>query len=320
MRRILVAPVFFLLAACQPQQPPKTAAPAAPQGSIDLPAAETTHHYDAAIKPIDETRAPRKVEIARAAPARPPADALTEREKQAIARWDREAAALNYDAPPIGLQPPPRTHIALAIPTDSSLPRPTSERAPPVMRNDAALAPPVERPAPVAAAEPVPASAAPVPPPAAPPPPAPPPPVVEQAPAAAAATPAPPIESAPPPTQVAAAAPPTPIPADKPLPRPSGEPAATVTFALHSADLSEGNRLLLERFAKDANVRRLRQILLYGYASDGDPVEARKLALARVLAVHAALIDLGLRANIEIGDFSQAREASPDRVDVMLRY
>lgn len=311
MRGILVAPVLFLLAACQPQQPPNTAAPAAPQGNIDLPAAESTHRYDSALAPIDETRTPRKVEVPRAAPARPPADALTEREKAAIARWDREAAALNYDAPPFGLQPPPRTHMALAMPTDASLPRPTSERATPVKRNDAALAPPIERPAPVATAEPVTMSAAPV-----PPPPAPPPPVVEQAPAVA---PAPPVESTPPPTQTAAAAPPAPIPADKPLPRPGGEPAATVTFAPRSADLSDGNRILLERFAKDANTRRVRQILLYGYASDGDLVEARKLALARVLAVHAGLIDLGLRANIEIGDFAQANEAMPDRVDVMLR-
>jgi len=36
--------------------------------------------------------------------------------------------------------------------------------------------------------------------------------------------------------------------------------------------------------------------------------------------VHAALIDLGLKADVEIGDFSQANEGAPDRVDVMLRY
>ena len=93
-----------------------------------------------------------------------------------------------------------------------------------------------------------------------------------------------------------------------------------MTFEPRSAALSDGDRLLLESFARDTNTRRLRQILLYGYAGDGDPVEARKLALARVLAVHAALIDLGLKADIEIGDFSQANDGSPDRVDVMLRY
>ena len=93
-----------------------------------------------------------------------------------------------------------------------------------------------------------------------------------------------------------------------------------MTFAPRSADLAEGDRVLLEGFARATNTRRVRQILLYGYAGDGNPVEARKLALARVLAVHAALIDLGLKADIEIGDFSQASEVSADRVDVMLRY
>ena len=316
LRRILVVPVLLLGAACQPQQPPKTAAPAVPQGNIDLPAAEAPHRYDNAIKPGDD--APRRMAAtARSiAPVRPPANALTEREKAAIARWDREEAALDNDAPPIGLRPPPTTRVALAMPTDASLPRPSSEKTAPAKRNDTALPPPVERPEPVAAPEPVKASepSQPVPP-SAPPTPAaePAPPAVQPEPAPAAAAR---VESAPPPVRAAAAAP---LPAEQPLPRPSGEPAATVIFSAHSAEISDGTRLLLERFAKDANTRRTRQILLFGYAGGSDPVEARKLALARVLAVHAALIDLGLKANIEIGDFSQANEPSPDRVDVMLR-
>jgi outer membrane protein OmpA-like peptidoglycan-associated protein len=315
LRRFLAVPVLLLGAACQPQQPPRTAAPAAPQGSIDLPAAEAPHRYDNAIKPGDDT--PRRAVAANrsVAPARPPANALTEREKAAIDRWDREEAALSYDAPPIGLRPPPTTRVALAMPTDASLPRPSSEKTAPAKHNDAALPPPVERPEPVAASEPVKASEPAQPP--VPPPPAaePAPPAVQPEPAPVAAPP-PAVESAPPRTRAAAAAP---LPAEQPLPRPGGEPAATVIFSVHSAEISDGTRLLLEHFAKDANARRTRQILLFGYAGDGDPVEARKLALARVLAVHAALIDLGLKANIEIGDFSQANEASPDRVDVMLR-
>ena len=142
-----------------------------------------------------------------------------------------------------------------------------------------------------------------------------------------AASAAPPTESSPP-EQTAAAAPAAapPVkpraapPADTPIARPAGEPAATVTFEPRSADLSDGERLLLQSFARNTNTRRLRQVLLYGYAGASDPVEARKLALARVLAVHATLIDLGLKADVEIGDFSQANEGSPDRVDVMLRY
>ena len=324
LRRVLVAPVFLVLAACQPQQPPKTAAPAPPQGSIDLPATETAHRYDTAIKPGDETRTPpprAAAAVRRAAPVRPPPSALTEREKQAIARWDREEAALSYDAPPAGLRPPPTTGVKLAMPAAAALPRPSSERAAPVKRDDAALPPPVERPEPVAPAEPVKASVPVLP----PPPPAPEP--ARPGPAVAAP---PPADSAPP-RQTAAVAPPIVVPSaatppprraaapvDTAIPRPKGEPAATVTFAPRSADLSEGERLLLEGFAR--KTRRVRQILLYGYARNGDPVEARQLALARVLAVHAALIDLGLKADIEIGDFSQASDGPADRVDVMLRY
>jgi hypothetical protein len=343
LRRILVAPVVFLLAGCQPQQPPRTAAPAAPQGSIDLPATPTAHSYDAAIKPGEETGVARKAPIARApAPARPPANALTERERQAIARWDREEAALNYDAPPLGLRPPPRTGVKLAMPADAVLPRPSSERTAPVKRSDTVLPPPVERPEQATPAEPMKVSAA-VPPPSppAPVPPAPSPPESstpaarpEPPPVAAAPEPAMPPPASTPPQQTAAAAPPVtapPVaappaakpraaaPADTAIPRPTGEPAATVLFEPQSADLSDGDRLLLERFARGTSTRRVRQILLYGYGGASDPVEARKLALARVLAVHAALIDLGLKADIEIGDFSQASDASPDRVDVMLR-
>lgn len=325
-RRVLVVPVFLVLAACQPQQPPKTAAPAPPQGSIDLPATETAHRYDTAIKPGDESRTPPPRAVAavrRAAPVRPPATALTEREKQAIARWDREEAALSYDAPPAGLRPPPRTGVKLAMPADAALPRPSSERAAPVKHDDVALPPPVERPEPAAPAEPVKASA-PVPP---PPPTAP---ESTRPEPAVAAPPAPPANSTPPqqaaavaPPVVPSAAPPSATapraPVDTAIPRPKGEPAATVTFAPRSASLSGGDRLLLEGFARGTNTRRVRQILLYGYAASSDPVEARQLALARVLAVHAALIDLGLKADIEIGDFSQASGAAPDRVDVMLR-
>lgn len=326
MRRILVAPVLFALAACQPQQPPKTAVLAPPQGSIDLPSAAPPR-YDAAITPGDDSRTPRAAAVARPVaparpPARPPAGALTEREKQAIAQWNREEAALSYDAPPQGLRPPSKTGVTLSMPADASLPRPSSEKAALVKRSDAALPPPVERPKPVASIEPAKASV-PVP----PPPTAPPEPAARPEPAspeAAVAEPpsAPSAGSALPPQTAAAAPSARPraaAPADTPIPRPVGEPAATVTFAPRSADLSDGDRLLLERFAKGTPARRVRQILLYGYAGDSDPVAARQLALARVLAVHAVLIDLGLKANIEIGDFSQASDGSADRVDVMLR-
>src|SRR6185312_1646849 len=168
LRRILVAPVVFLLASCQPQQPPRTAVLGPPQGSIDLPATGTERHYDPAIRPGDDVRPPTRVAANRApAPARPPANALTAREKQAIAQWDREEAALNYDAPPLGLRPPSRTGVKLAMPADAALPRPSSERTTPVKRSDGVLPPPVERPEQATPAEPMKVSAA-VPPPSPP--------------------------------------------------------------------------------------------------------------------------------------------------------
>ena len=327
-RRILVAPVVFLLASCQPRRPPRTAVVGPPQGSIDLPASGTGRHYDTAIRPGDEVRPPTRVAANRApAPARPPANALTEREKQAIAQWDREAAALNYDAPPLGLRPPPATGVKLAMPSNSALPQPAPEHAGTGEaerhrvgaagrtaraggRRRAGEGERRGRTATAARADPGTGRAS-------------------GGPAGGCARRAADRErangtdgrgrtaavAAPPPAKPRIAP-----PADRPIARPAGEPAATVTFERRSADLSDGDRLLLEHFARGANTRRLRQVLLYGYAGAGDPVEARKLALARVLAVHAALIDLGLKADVEIGDFSQANEGSPDRVDVMLRY
>jgi hypothetical protein len=75
-------------------------------------------------------------------------------------------------------------------------------------------------------------------------------------------------------------------------------------------------RVALAYFAGEANAERLRQLELRAYVGGDDPVESRKLALARALAVHAFLIDQGVRAVIDIGGVSQA-DASPDRVEVL---
>ena len=118
------------------------------------------------------------------------------------------------------------------------------------------------------------------------------------------------------PVQTAAAAPPEP----QRLAPPAGVPLTTVVFTPRSANLSDGARIALGFFAQDPKTQRLRRIELWACSSADDPADAGKIALARVLAVHAFLIDMGLKAQIEIGGYSEAiGGGSPDRVDVMVR-
>jgi hypothetical protein len=117
------------------------------------------------------------------------------------------------------------------------------------------------------------------------------------------------------PAQTAAAAPIT-APVEPPLAAPGGAPLTTVLFAPGSADLSDSARLALDFFAHDPATQRLRRIELWAWAGDDDPVEARKIAFACALAVHAYLIDLGVKARIEIGGFAEMLDASPNRVEL----
>jgi hypothetical protein len=100
---------------------------------------------------------------------------------------------------------------------------------------------------------------------------------------------------------------------------PGGQPLTTVLFSPRSADLSEQARVALAFFAQDPNTQRLRRLELWAGSSAENPAEAGKIAFARALAVHAYLIDLGVRARIEIGGYSETGGASPDRVDLMTR-
>ena len=75
--------------------------------------------------------------------------------------------------------------------------------------------------------------------------------------------------------------------------------------------------MALAFFAHDPATRRLRRIDLYAYAGGDDPVETRKIAFARALAVHAFLIDQGVKARIEIVGFAETQDAAPNRVDLI---
>jgi hypothetical protein len=301
-RRLAVVAALLLLGACQPQQPPNTAAPTTPvaPAGIALPGGE--RRYDTAVVPVDETKTMRNVAPARAVPA----PRLSERERLAIAAWEKEEAS---GTAPLTVVPPRGASSTLAMPTGSqALPRPAGERTAAARPARELATPPsaTERPelpkaipeptkpveaTPTARAEP------------APPPPSPPPPVPAPAPVERAA-----------PVQTAAAA-----PAERQRLPPAGPPLTTVLFTPRSANLSEDARIALGFFAQDPKTQRLRRIELWACSSADDPADAGKIALARVLAVHAFLIDLGLKVVIEIGGYSEAQGGAPDRVDVMVR-
>jgi hypothetical protein len=99
---------------------------------------------------------------------------------------------------------------------------------------------------------------------------------------------------------------------------PAGPPRATVVFEPRSAELSDGMRAALAFFVRDANAQGVRQIELWASAGVDDLALARKIAFARALAVHAFLIDLGLKARLEIGGYSESREGGVDRVDLVI--
>jgi len=324
-RLTAVLSALLLLAGCQPQQPPNTSvstAATAPSG-IGLPAPEGARRYDSAIKPVDETRPVRSVQPPRAVP--PPAPQLSERERLAIAAWEKEEAAASRS--PLTVVPPARSRITLAMPgDDGALPQPAGERWQGERRPRSELAVPpstggraefpksaeasarAPAPPPVAPVAPAPQAA---PAPAPPPPPAPP--------AKPAETAAPP---SPPPVPEAQPAPPVQTATAAPEPRrqpPPGTPLTTVLFTPRSANLSDGARFALGFFAQDPKTQRLRRIELWASSSAEDPADAGKIAFARALAVHAFLIDLGFKADIQIGGYFDAQGIGADRVDVMSR-
>lgn len=342
-RLTAVLSALLLLAGCQPQQPPNTAVPTtnAPSG-IGLPAPDGARRYDTAIRPVDEARTVRSVQPPRAAPSPQP----SERERLAIAAWEKEEAAAGRSPLTVALPPPP-TRSRLSLPSDDgALPPPPGERSTVERRPRSELAIPpstggraelpkaaeARAPSPPPAAPPPapPAARAPAPPPVPPPAaqaaaPAPAPPPAPRPPARPAAEPVP-VPVPPPAPRSPAAAPPPPVqtataaPAERAIQPPPGPPLTTVIFSPRSANLSDGARIALGFFAQDPKTQRLRRIELWACASADDPADAGKIAFARALAVHAFLIDQGVKASIEIAGYSEALGVgSPDRVDVMTR-
>jgi outer membrane protein OmpA-like peptidoglycan-associated protein len=197
----------------------------------------------------------------------------------------------------------PERSVATAAPTRITTPTPAPPPEPAMTRAEPQPAPapvPIPPPAAVAApASPPPAVAVATPAPAPAPPPAPAP-----TPAPVAMTP----PAAPPPAAVASAAPPPPAPA---APR-AAPTLASIAFTPQSAEINGAARTELDRVAQ--STKSVRAIELRAYAGGADPTEARKVALARALSVRSYLIDLGVRARIEVGAFASS---GSERVDVL---
>ncbi|MBN9085278.1 MAG: OmpA family protein [Reyranella sp.] len=97
-------------------------------------------------------------------------------------------------------------------------------------------------------------------------------------------------------------------------------PAVTVPFVAQSVEIAEAGRGALDGLARSLSERGVRQLEVRGYASGEDTGDARKMALARALAVRSYLIDQGVKARIEVGANAQpARTAPKERVDVVLQ-
>ncbi len=101
-----------------------------------------------------------------------------------------------------------------------------------------------------------------------------------------------------------------------PSPAATGSALASVFFPARSADFSPQARHDLEQVVK--TMPRRARLTLDAVASAPDPDDARKIALARALAVQSYLVDLGVpRGRIEIGGFRAAAGDGPtDQVDV----
>ena len=250
----------------------------------------------------------------------------------------RAPAYSNYGAGPSygsGLPPPPPDALQsriVAIPergdgpgarrmpiplTPSPMPAPAP--LPETPASTVTVAPPPAAPAPVPVTR-----AEPVPPPApapsvattAPPPPAPSPPPVTATP-----TPSPPpvaaVTPAPPPVVAAPEPPPDPKAArpapneQRAAPPSSVAPAVSVLFATNSAEISDLGKSDLDRVAKTISQQRMAAVELRAFAGGTDPTDARKVALARALAVRSYLIDQGVKARIEVGAFAAAAAPAP---------
>jgi outer membrane protein OmpA-like peptidoglycan-associated protein len=101
-------------------------------------------------------------------------------------------------------------------------------------------------------------------------------------------------------------------------PAPATTPTATLAFAPRSVEISDAGRRALDALAQSLTERAVRQVELRAYAVGEDADEARKLGLARALAVRSYLIEHGVKARIEVTAFAVAGRGAGERIDVLV--
>jgi outer membrane protein OmpA-like peptidoglycan-associated protein len=126
--------------------------------------------------------------------------------------------------------------------------------------------------------------------------------------------PAPPTAPSTAQASIATAPPRAPIAEPAPV---AGAAAGTVRFGSRSAEISDEAKAELGRIAKA--LKSARFIALRAYAGGGDPDDDRKVALARALSVRSYLIDLGVKAKIDISTFAHVPSTvGSEYVDVVI--
>jgi len=80
-------------------------------------------------------------------------------------------------------------------------------------------------------------------------------------------------------------------------------PLAVVPFSGQSANLTDSTRAELKEVAKIIADKRISHVELRAFAIGGN-LDSRKIALARALVVRSYLVDLKVKARIEVGSFS----------------
>jgi hypothetical protein len=100
---------------------------------------------------------------------------------------------------------------------------------------------------------------------------------------------------------------------------PTPAPIATIHFASRSAEIPEQSKAELGRIIKA--LKGARQIELHAYAGGGDPIDDRKVALARALAVRAYLVDIGVtnsRIDVMRNDAVPHGDGNTEYVDILV--
>ncbi|MFZ5779740.1 MAG: OmpA family protein [Pseudomonadota bacterium] len=83
----------------------------------------------------------------------------------------------------------------------------------------------------------------------------------------------------------------------------AGAPLAVIPFSGQSANLTDSTRTELQGVAKLIADKRIAHVELRAFAIGGN-LDSRKIALARALVVRSYLVDLKVKARIEVGSFS----------------